>query len=325
MPADKIGHLFGNLPDSRTLEADENLFDSSVFLGLELELEDVGHLRYYREFLRENNWTWVADHSLRGTSCELITQSEEGRPIRGMDVVTALEALDQAIHQSNKRFGTYPTVGVRTSTHIHVDVRDLTPEELSRFIIYYVMFEDIILKSEAPERCNNNYCLPVSKSSDLKADIVRIINELYDSETVRNVVHSWPKYSALNVGAAGNLGTLEFRIFPGSFKPKQILMWINMLLSLRRAAVNNSLDIYEIPQTVSGSGLDVIIKGVFPDDIADRLISAIDPRDVLRGARLIQGILTRPSCLAPRRLGRIDSNVELSNNFKAFKAMQGVT
>lgn len=322
MATNTVGYMFGNLPDTRTKESDELLVDSDTYIGIELELEGTQHLQFYKKFLTDNNWKWVVDHSLRGSSCELITSSLEGSPIRGMDIVTALEALNIAVAKCKDTYGTYPDANERCSTHVHVDIRDLNSAQASRFILYYVMFEEILMKSEAPRRCDNNYCLPVSKSGDLKTALVDLLKTRFDSSQLQHVITEWPKYCALNVGSASKLGTVEFRIFPGSYDPKQILMWVNIILSLRRAAVNNTLDVIKIPQTVSGQGLDKVLESVFPKEIADHLIKSVEPRDVLKGARLIQSLIARPYCSHPQH--RTPKGDEPSNNFKAFQAMQGV-
>jgi hypothetical protein len=324
--ASNIGYMFGNPPDSRSKEADDLLVDSDTFLGIELELEEISHLRYFQRFLTDNNWRWITDHSLRGSSCELITSSPEGLPIRGMDLVTALEALDLAVKKAYATYGTYPDVSVRCSTHIHCDVRDLSPDQISRFILYYLMFEEILLKSESPERCDNNYCLPVSKSADLKRSLVNVMTREYAESSIQDMVATWPKYSALNVGAASKFGTVEFRIFPGSYNPEKILMWVNIILSLRRAAVRNTLEIGTIPQMISGTGLDKLLAQIFPTNIVEYLLPSIQPRDMLRGARLIQSMQSRRFSQYPKRPHLTGKAVvdpkDLSNNFKAFMAMQ---
>ena len=296
-----MGYMFGNAPDSRSNEGDDLLIDSSTYLGIELELENIHALRPHSRLLKDNNWVWETDPSLRGESCELKTMSAENLPIRGKDVVTAVEALGMAVDHMKKVYKDAPTVGARTSTHIHVDVRDMTTSQLSRFILLYVMFEDLLLKSEAPNRKDNNYCLPISQSSDLKMHLVELLDSKFDSNVVHQMVMEWPKYSALNVGVIQSFGTVEFRIFPGCYNPRQILMWINMLLSLRKAAVSQDIDIFQIPQMVSGKGLKSFLDSVFPEDIVEHLLKTAEPRDILRGARLIQGLITRSKSQRPVR------------------------
>jgi len=287
----QVGPLFGIYPDTRSHESDESIIDSDVQVGIELELEDVSDLSMYSStFLRENNWIWEHDHSLRGTCCELIS-SCDGKPIKGYDVGVALEALDQSIAKLKSLGRRLPSVGPRTSTHIHVDVSDLTPKQLANFLLYYVMFEETILNSESPERVGNNYCLPISKSSDLKDNLSTLIKSDFSADALRTIVQYWPKYSALNLQSLRTLGTAEFRVFPGCYDGGTVKRWINTLLSIRKAAVKGTFDLMKLPETISGQGFDRILDQVFPEDIAERFKKTLEPRTMLRGARNVQSIL----------------------------------
>jgi len=288
MTEETIGPLFGFHPDERDSSPDDSLVDSDVYIGVELELEEVSGLAPFQKYLSAHNWRWYHDHSLRGDSCELITQVN-GLPIKGRDVLVALEALDSAVAKIKN--GKHPVTSARTSTHIHIDCSDLTPSQLSNFILYYTLVEDTIIRAEAPERSSNNYCLPISASNDLRGYIARLTADNWDIGTINHVAHGWPKYSAFNVGSLRNLGTIEFRVFPGCYDGATILRWINIVMSLRRVAKNPLFSPGDIPEAISGDGYDIVIDKIFPAEIAERLKASLEPRDMLRGARLVQSIL----------------------------------
>jgi len=286
----KIYELFGMTNDSRTGPKSNNLVDSDVFCGIELELEDVGGLSEKHSMLRDNFWRWTDEPSLRGYCCELVTGLSDGTPIRGKDLESAIESIRTAQEYLTRR-GQMPSLSRRTSTHVHVDVTGLTTEEFRKFILLYIMTEEVIFKRLAEGRRGNNYCVPISDAEDLK-DFLRkaFSGEVVDHGALDEMCSRWPKYTSLNLSPVRHIGSVEFRLFNGCFDADTLYQIVNTLLSLRQAACDKSIILKDLPLEISGNGFQHVINRIFTDPGASGAVGQVDD-STLVGARLVQEIL----------------------------------
>ena len=116
-------------PDARSIPPTDELV-SSTLLGVEVEMEKA-------ERLTTTYWDAKEDGSLRDGGVEYVF----GAPYGGGDAIKALEELDKLVTEKMK-----PSMSERTSTHVHVDVRDLTRDQLTSFILLYMVFEQPLFK-----------------------------------------------------------------------------------------------------------------------------------------------------------------------------------
>ena len=129
----KISCINGIHTDPRTNKTNDLLIDSTVYVGVEIEVEGLEN--YGACPFLSNYWIKKKDGSLRNYGAEFVTGMEfEGRyvPIRGDDLIVALKDWERWVDHYTLSVGDPPEVGHRTSNHIHIDVRDLDKEEIGR-------------------------------------------------------------------------------------------------------------------------------------------------------------------------------------------------
>lgn len=151
---DTICQILGlHEPDPHTA-ASTNLVTNDYF-GIEIEVESI-----VRNQPNVPSWKCVHDGSLRNNGQEFIFAG----PTCGIKAVTALRELDKALCNN-----TGAECNDRTSTHVHVDVRDLTPKQLKTFLLLSIMFEEVFMRKTG-NRANNSFCCRFAVSdAQLKA------------------------------------------------------------------------------------------------------------------------------------------------------------
>ena len=300
-----ISKIFNHQLDPRTHGTTDRLVDDRVFVGLELELEQMAHLvpmNLRSTLVQSNFWRYHYDDSLRDCGTELIMAIPTGEPLRGADIIEALEVLREVLDTWKAVSGRTPAISKRTSTHVHIDVRDFDIEQIQRYAMLWVVFEEVLFNWSAPKRARNNY----SRSAMEFPDVEEQFGQLFDLSPGHpgNMYHfineNGRKYDALNLYSMVNLGTLEFRAMGGCYDPDRLLEWINILLSMRQAAKDSDLSLQDIPEQMSAVGIESVLYTVFKD-YAD-LLRPFAPRHVLlRGVRRMQGLLTRKAYSAINR------------------------
>lgn len=192
-----------------TMEAPTALF------GIEVEVENITTfvpVDYY--------WTTKEDGSLRNNGMEFTSI-----PLRGYQIPHAIRYLSNALHMYNK-----PEFTNRCSIHIHLNVRDMTWDEIKTLVLLYAIFERHFFNIAGTKREESIFCVPLYKTDQLKE-----LDEL-DEKAV-----NWYKYSAINCGTIlGNghvpkFGTVEFRHLYGTLNEIILLDWINNIMCLRNA------------------------------------------------------------------------------------------
>lgn len=215
---------------------------SEALVGIEVEVEGVKNTMVAKV---PAGWMATQDGSLRNHGKEFVSD-----PLQPEAIKSALTTLFIAM-----RFGQRSSVNFswRTSIHVHLNVRNLTVEQIANIFLVYSIFEDEFFEFVGPDRRQTNFCVPwceTSASSILSDFFLGKIN-------LKDLTALWQKYSALNLRNLTGLpvgdfppdevkksrkGTLEFRHLGGTKEPSKILHWINLILSLYNFAKSNSLD-----------------------------------------------------------------------------------
>lgn len=217
--------------------------DPKCFIGIEVEAENIQTLK--------NNfptfWMEKEDHSLRNNGLEFVTY-----PLRAKYLYTALRLLYEDVLPDDVSFSE------RTSVHVHVNVRNLTVDELTSFVLLYLIFERVLFSFAGNHRYQNIFCVPVLETTlldnffnNIKFDALRI---------------PWQKYTGLNLLPILDKGTIEFRQFPGTKDYHKIYLWVEMLISLRLASrsIFTPTKLLEIIKNLNTtSEYDFFIKEVF--------------------------------------------------------------
>lgn len=203
---------------------------SQCFVGIEIELENAGGLARKGY----NHWRLEHDGSLRKGGIELVLTE----PKQGKDVIAALDEYEDALKGTRAQGTQY------CSTHIHMNFLSCTGEDVLKFMFVYLLLEDGLARYCGPNRENNLFCLTVSNAED-QMDVLSDMYRAYrdrDDTVVRSVQRhggqNGLKYSAMNLGALSQYGTIESRLSGALTTKEDALKWINILLSIRQYAIN---------------------------------------------------------------------------------------
>ncbi|MCW8826505.1 MAG: amidoligase family protein [Gammaproteobacteria bacterium] len=220
-------------------------------VGIEVELEafrgDLGELVY---------WRMEHDGSLREGGVEFVLR----QPLTGFDLEKAINELYDKVLQNCK----YES-NIRTSTHIHIDVRDISTEHLRRIVFFYAMFERFIYDMVSPEREFSFYCAPLFSSVQNR----RRIAESLDSHNFRRC----PKYSGLNLKSINNYGSLEFRMHQGMTKETNLRTWIALLLKLKTGTkAYEDVPLDHILRLYSENSAEVLLEQILGFDMFNKTV-----------------------------------------------------
>lgn len=279
-----LGDVVGHTKDIRKFGEAIELIDSNTYIGVEVELEGVATkgIKEDCELLRHTH-----DYSLRGALCgELLFDC----PLKGGDVVTALTALETYV----LKYETVPIRSSRTSTHVHIDVRDLSIDQLRNFIIVYLSTERLLSTYCGKAREENIFCVPIYKSSKL----VKSLSLLFEESEIglnrmTNLLGAFSdsiRYGALNFNSLWKHGTLEFRMLRGEYEANKIIEWINILLSIKKYAINATTEEIQAPNHLFSTNCEVYVDAIF-GEYANTLKYDGYEHDIVKGARVAHDVM----------------------------------
>lgn len=315
----QLSKLTGKVPPKKLLNSPSEDFaipDNRV--GIEIEWEGVNRpielTRSVVETLGRHYWDVKTDGSLRNNGVELYLVE----PIFGRDLAKAIESVD-VIAQEIK-----PSISSRCSVHVHVDVRDLDLQELFNFLFLYLVFERTLVKYHGKGREKNIFCLPYYIAPgnlpqlghiggvDLEGEGLYIAQDILQ----RNCY----KYSAFNMRALFDFGSIEFRHMGGTTSSKEIREWVNVILSLKREAQLITSHPWRFLDWYKTTNLMEVARRIFrTEQFAEP--DSVMMKDFSMGTTLIRQCLIKPKL--PARRGRISMD-NMSQPAKAFLKAKGV-
>jgi hypothetical protein len=208
--------VFGALDDR-----DSELLTELV--GVECEFELVSPDSYGEgSALWAAEWEMVTDGSLRNSGAEFITPP--------VSVARAKDMLD-VMYRAKDEFAF--EANVRTSMHVHVNVRYLTHDELRGVVATYCVLEPALFAICGEVREENIYCVPFYRSNHPLYTLVKVLNR----KQVWKHIH---KYSALNLGSIGKYGTIEFRHAPMWESAELAKAWVSLVAGVVRVGMTMS-------------------------------------------------------------------------------------
>lgn len=151
----------------------------------------------------------------------------------GVDAETALLELLTAA-RANKW-----ATSMRCGIHVHMDVRDLSPNQLAGLVGYYCLFEPAIYRWVGDSREFNNFCLPFYRASGSLEQAASVLTTLYQPTGIENTVRTitgFHRYAGLNLKSIAERGSIEFRHLQTTTDLPRIVKWINIIFSLKAAA-----------------------------------------------------------------------------------------
>ena len=193
----------------------------TALVGIEIECENITNQPYMEYY-----WSKKADGSLRNSGVEFVSI-----PLRASQVEYALDYLKNRVVLA----GNDPDFSPRTSVHVHLNVRDMSLDQVKTLVLLYALFEKHFFNLVGSRREQSIFCVPLYRSGQLS--------------TLRKLAPysaKWHKYNAINLASifgdddVTRLGTIEFRHMYGTFDKQIIIPWINTILKLREASLKYS-------------------------------------------------------------------------------------
>lgn len=244
------------------------ILQDNIYTGIEVELEGVTNPSGVFGFqLKEDN-------SLRNHGTEYVTLGGLRGPCLSLAVSTLFSSLPASTHFSP-----------RTSIHVHVNVRDLTFDQLFNVAMLYYVFEAAFFHYVGRNRDRSVFCVPWGSSFGYS-------NFIQSIQSNRIVKNTFFKYHALNIVPVTNprQGTIEFRHMYGTRDLTKIFDWINIIHRLivmaKEIEKPKLIDIVLALNTNSEYG--VFRERVFGPELAEKLTYIHSARDMGIGVKQVK-------------------------------------
>lgn len=225
-----IGQSYGrDGPDPYTPEVsvDTTVPYPDLIVGLELEIENFNeeNERYFPgvEFTEDGSLR----NSDRGMGIEAITLPLQTKYVRNF-----LEEFFSRYEISNSNYSE------RCSVHVHVNVNDMSYEQLASLCLVYQTVEDLLFSYVDSERANSIFCVPWNQCNLNYSIADKLIEYL---KTGVDPFRNWQKYSALNLIPVMSQGSVEFRHLEGTCDVGKIMGWVSLLSCMMKYVVETPL------------------------------------------------------------------------------------
>jgi hypothetical protein len=201
-----IHELSEDFPRKNTAFVTPNVY------SVEVEIES---LNVFTTPTQNTNFITEEDHSLRYCGVEYKTRYPQPLENLKSQVISLLTEL-----QSKDCFFSH-----RSSIHVHANVIHQSHENLIKILKFYYLFEPLFFKFLGRRRYKNNYCVPIRHSKFLVGhSILGGAKFTWDKLLVE-----FPKYGAVSLFRLQDLGTIEFRLCPGTFELDKSIPWLNAI------------------------------------------------------------------------------------------------
>lgn len=183
--------------------------------GIELEIEGVPSPDFV------TGWSAVGDGSLRNNGIEYVTDGG----FAGEQLENAIDNLCEYLDDIEY------DISERCSTHIHIDVRDMTPVQVVNFLCMSTMLEHVLFRLFGNKRTANIFCVPTDGGG---SNYDNLVSCLVNPDVVTDL--NWTKYAAIGLKRIRDLGTVEFRMFQAFTEKSQYTQVLNVLFAIKRMA-----------------------------------------------------------------------------------------
>lgn len=192
-----------------------------TYIGLELEIEGM---RRGVDTLG-GMFNQHEDGSLRNNGVEAVT------------VPMKLKYVENLLHRFFAENSiTERNYSDRCSTHVHVNVQDMTMDQVRSIALVYQTVERLLFHAFiGEERENNIYCVPWYQAGFTVAVMEKLAMD-------PNQIRHWVKYTALNMLPIREKGTIEFRHLKGTCDVEHIMTWLNLIGSIVKYGSNTAYD-----------------------------------------------------------------------------------
>lgn len=203
-----------------------------LLYGLELEIEGSG-LEVASTLLPRTNWIVERDGSLRN-----------GFEFKSRKASTYMETAGMIKEYGNFLENCKAKATPRTSVHIHLNTQHMTAEQMKSMVWLSVAMEPVILRFCSELRNHNGYCIPVYNSTNL-VKYWRYVFRFLDGDISTSDLTGMSRYKYAATGAYRllDLGTIEYRMFPGCTDYTKLYWYIDILRSMYEVAMQNPVSV----------------------------------------------------------------------------------
>ena len=247
-------------------------------VGIEIEMEGSNHFPTGDRLPRA--WRAESDGSLRGSSIEYILK----RPINIDSVGNSLAALRKSLADYNTRVNK----SFRAGVHVHVNVQELTFQQVVNFAVLYYIFESTLVKYCGSQREGNHFCLRL-KDAEYPLYLLEtaLDNEDYYLMRTQDI-----RYASLNFNSMYNFGSLEFRAMETMPDMSKIEDWAKILCKLRDYACSIP-NLQDVANTVSMAGPEFLLQTIVGERLFEKLNHKHLNHEAVESLRLCQDLIYR--------------------------------
>lgn len=179
----------------------------SFICGCEFEIEDIKA----ESKVDGSKFVTEEDNSLRNNGREFKTH-----PNNFSNTLELFDLLHESLVLGPDPFSD------RTSIHVHVNVGQLSINQVRQLVLTYALLEPIFFKFVGETRSNSIYCVPLNYT---------FLPSIYRKD-IFGMLSSWHKYTAFNIKPINEIGTVEFRHLYGTSDRKVFTKWLTTLKEL---------------------------------------------------------------------------------------------
>lgn len=246
-------------------------------IGIEIEMEGNSPFPEGSAPLKLN-WRAENDGSLRGYSKEYVIHS----PIKIGEVDSHINNLKSLLKNS----GCEIIYSFRAGVHVHINVQELTLQQMATFACLYLCLEKALVKFCGSQREGNHFCL---RAQDAEYPVY-LLEEVIKANDMSFLDTDNIRYSSMNLRAIPRYGSIEFRAMETLPDLSKIKEWCHMLYKLREEA--KRIDIRkQIAYDVSFMGPDRWASSILGEDLFKLINYEGIDRDIIRGLRMCQTIV----------------------------------
>lgn len=177
-------------------------------------------------------WVGKQDGSLKNEGREFVTNGG----IVGTQIISAIDGFCKVAEKHKLSVG-YPRAGI----HIHVDCTDLSMDEdsnqLAIMTAFYLLIEHAVFSYAGDWRQWCGFCDPINASNRNIKIVKSLLRKDVNYEEFSDSLHRFDRYTGYNLQSLSKYGTVEYRHLPTTFDSKRITEWINLLLQIKKVAL----------------------------------------------------------------------------------------
>jgi hypothetical protein len=243
-------------------------------------LADIG-VKCVSEHYNHNtrkHWKIVRDGSLRHRNGDSYTGELVSPPLSGKRGLDKLRKVVDAIKMAGA------TVNNSCGLHVHVGVKDFTPNQIVAIPYRYGYLESKINKFMDHSRIDSTWASTVSKSyvSDIVENINYAMRGAYKLHFKKAVLNVTSKYRKVNISSYGRYGTVEFRQHQGTVNSEMVCNWVQFCLHFVEHIFNN------VPQTKDlalPAKKDLKLFNEIPEEVASYYKNLVKKKDAKSKAK----------------------------------------